>query len=121
MSDNSEQNKPTKLSSIKTGGRTVLTPQKSITHENCEEIRHQISSEIEQHKTEIIIDCKAVPYLDSAALELLLWTHDELKSQGGTLKILGLNAVCRDILVATRLKNALNIYEDLHKAVMGRP
>ena len=118
--NNSDQERLTKLNSMKSGGRTVLTPKESITHENCEAIKDQIDTEIEKNKTEIIMDCKSVPYLDSAALELLLKAHDGLKSQGGALKLVGLNPVCRDILVATRLINELNIYEDIHKAVMGR-
>ena len=120
MADNSVHDKPTTIGSTTASNHKVLTPKASITYENCQEIRDQIDAEIEQHKKEIIIDCKAVPYLDSAALELLLQVHDELKRQGGTLKICGLNPICQDILIATRLINLLNIHEDIHTAVMER-
>ena len=62
MQNNSGLDQPTKMSSMKTGGRTLLSPGKSITHENCEEIKDRINAQIEQKKTEIILDCKAVEY-----------------------------------------------------------
>jgi len=103
------------------GSRTVLAPESSITHENCHELEERIDDAVKKNKTEIILDCKNVPFLDSAALELLVKTHDEMSNKRGALKIAGLNAVCRDILMATRVINLLNIYDDIHKAITGRP
>jgi len=103
------------------GSRTVLAPESSITHENCHELEESIDDAVKKNKTEIILDCKNVPFLDSAALELLVKTHDEMSNKRGALKIAGLNAVCRDILMATRVINLLNIYDDIHKAITGRP
>ncbi len=99
------------------GGRTVLTPKSQITHENCHELEEQIDDAIQRNKTDMILDCKHVGFLDSAALQLLIQTHDELKNKGGALKIVGLNDVCRDILLATRLINVLFVYKDIHEAV----
>jgi hypothetical protein len=36
------------------------------------------------------------------------------------LKIVGLNTVCRDILIVTRLINVFNIYSDVPEAVRSR-
>ena len=88
--NNSEQNEQKKIGGMNKGGRTVLSPKNSITYERCQEIKDLIDEQIGQHKTEIILDCKAVLFLDSAALELLLQTHNELREQGGALKISGL-------------------------------
>jgi len=121
MQTNSENNEPAKSVSAKAGGRAVLKLKKSITYENCGEIKDQIHAQTKNRNTEIILDCKDVPYLDSAALELLLATHNELRSKGSVLKISYLNEVCRDILKATRLINSLYVYEDMHKAVTSRP
>lgn len=103
------------------GGWLVLAPQKSITYENCQEFKDCFDEVINQNKTEIILDCKSVKFLDSEALELLAKTHAELKSRGGALKIIDLSAVCRDILVATRLITVLYVYDDIHKAVKNIP
>lgn len=104
------------ISIAKVGSRTVLTPKRSITYENREEIQATIEECIQQQRSDIILDCKAVGYMDSEALELLVRMHEELRDQGYRLKIIGLNEVCRDIFVATRLIH-LHVYQDIHEAI----
>jgi anti-anti-sigma factor len=104
----------------KVGGRAVLSPKGSLTFETCEEFEVKFNEYLDQKKTEIILELKSVPILDSEALELLLRMQDELKARGGLLKIAGLNDICRDILVATRLINVFHVYEDLHAAMISR-
>ena len=99
------------------GGRKVLNPKSSLTYQNIEEIEAMILESIEGNKSEIILDCKSVLFMDSEALELINRTHEELKARGGILKLVGLNAVCRDILLATRLINEFNVYNDIHEAI----
>jgi anti-anti-sigma factor len=70
-----------------------------------------------QEQTEIILDCKGLSFLDSEALQLLVNMHDELRNRSGKLKIVGLNAVCRDIMIVTRLINVFYVYENIHDAV----
>ena len=101
--------------------RVVLTLESSLTHENCHGLKERIDDAIQQNKTEIILDCKKAAFLDSSALEYLIQAHNGLKGNGGALKIIGLNGVCRDILVATRLINFLYVYADIHSAVTNRP
>ena len=108
---------PKKIDGMSIGGRTVLMPKSQITHENCHELKEQIDDAVQRNKTDIILDCKHVGLFDSAALQLLIQTHDELRNKGGALKIVGLNDVCRDILLATRLINVLFVYKDIHEAV----
>lgn len=120
MQNKLDKDKSARIRSMKSGNRAVLTPGKSIVYETCQELKDRIDVLIQQYKTEIILDFKGVGFLDSAALELLLETHDELRGQGGTLKIVGLNPICRDILVATRMINVLHVYKDIHEAVTSR-
>ena len=109
----------TKTSTARVSSRTILAPKKSLTYQNCEELETMFNDSLSQHKTEIILNCKAVSFMDSEALELLLRFHKELRSREGRLKIIGLNAVCRDILTATRINSVLDVYEDIHQAVKG--
>jgi len=112
-----ERNQPQRTISANVSGRTVLTPAKSITHENCADIEKSIYAAVEEGKTEVMLDCKNVELMDSAALEMLLQIHYELWSRRGALKIIGLNQVCQDILAATRMNNALLVYKDIHEAI----
>lgn len=104
------------ISIAKVGSRTVLAPKESLTYENREDLETTFEECINQQKSDIILDCKAVTYMDSEALELLVHMHEELRNRGSRLKIIGLNDVCRDIFVATRLIH-LQVFEDIHEAI----
>ena len=119
MEDKINEMTPTKIGTARVSSRTILAPKESLTYQNCEELETMFNDSLSRYKTEIILDCKAVSFMDSEALELLLRFHEELRNRGGRLKIIGLNAVCRDILNATRIINVLNVYEDIHQAVKG--
>lgn len=101
----------------RSGARTILTPKDSLTHQNCKEVEALFSEAINQQKTEIIFDCKGVSFIDSAGLELLVETNKKLRSRGGILKMIALNEVCRDILVATRLITHFHVFTDIHEAI----
>ena len=118
--------KVVEISSSKTGGkrggaRSILPLKKTVTHQNCAELEAAFQECIENNKTEIILDCQALTFLDSEALELLTRMHEEAKSSGRELKLISLNDVCRDILIATRLINTLNVYKDIHGAIRKWP
>ncbi len=66
----------------------------------------------------IIMDLKNVPYMDSKGLESLIDAQELLKKKGGDLKIAHPNPICKDILIATRLTEHFEIFEDM--AVAGR-
>lgn len=112
---------PSKINSGSVGGKTVLSLKNSLTHENCDQLESTITECIEQNKTEIMLDCKALAFLDSAALELLVRMHEELKKLSGSLKLISLNGVCRDILTATRLTNMFHLHEHIHEAMKREP
>jgi anti-anti-sigma factor len=101
----------------KIGGRLVVTPKEPLTHQNCEQLGGVFEKCMNQGQSEIILDCKAVSYLDSAGLEFLCRMHDALKARGGALKIIETGEVCRDILVATRLINVFFVYENINQAM----
>jgi anti-anti-sigma factor len=101
----------------RSGARTILTPKEPLTRQNCKQVEALFSEAMNQKKTEIILDCKAVSFIDSAGLELLVETNKKLRARGGILKIIALNEVCRDILVATRLMTDFHVYTDIHEAI----
>lgn len=105
----------------KVGLRTILTPNVSLSYQNIEELATALDDCIRQPKTEVILDCKSVKFLDSSVLELLVRGHNDLKGNGGVLKIIGLNQNGRDIFYATRLINVLNVFNDMHEAIRHNP
>lgn len=105
----------------KVGTRTILAPTASLSYQNIDELATVLNDCIRQPKTEVILDCKAVRFLDSSVLELLVRVHHDLNANGGVLKIIGLNENGRDIFYATRLTNVLNVFNDIHEAIRHSP
>ena len=121
-SESMSSDKPSTLIRIsKVGVRTILTPNVSLGYQNIEELSTAFNDCIRQPKTEVILDCKSVKFMDSAVLELLVRAHNDLEGNGGVLKIIGLNENGRDILYATRLINVLNVFKDIHEAIRHNP
>ena len=114
--DENEQGSLTISRSV-VGSNHVLVPKESLTYENHTELKSAGEELVSQGVFAIILDCKSVTYLDSAALETLLDIHEDLQTKGGNLKIIGLNEICQDILMATRLTNHLIVYNDIQEAV----
>ncbi len=115
-------NKVVETKSSKQGSgssRTILKCKESLTLQNADELDAMFSEAVEIQKREIILDCKGMAFVDSAGLELLLTMDERMKQKGGVLKIVALNAVCNDILMATRLNTLFHVYTDLHEAIRG--
>ena len=117
MSTNVIEIDSSKTGKTQGGSRTILPLKDSVTHQNCAELEASIRELMDSNKTEIILDCRALTFLDSEALELLVKMHEEANHRGSELKLISLNKVCSDILIATRLMNILNVYKDIHGAI----
>ena len=114
-----EMNRP-RVGVGKGGSMGFISPKDFITHQNSEKLYADFTECLNYHKTEIILDCKSVSYMDSQGLELLIKMNDELRQRDGILKMINLSPICRDILLATRLINTLQVYKDMREAIKGR-
>jgi len=121
MADRVIEMKPSKIGKGEAGAMTVLAPKESLTYQNCEELEAAFNECFNQYKNKIILDCKGISFIDSEGLELLVRIDEKLRRGGGILKILGLNAVCRDIFIATRLINIFHVYKDIYEAIRDAP
>ncbi len=101
------------------GVNTVVSIKESLIYKSCEELQKVYNELYQAGKNRIVLDFKAVPFLDSQALELLYSMHEDLEKTGGTLKIFGINGTCRDILSATRLISLFHVYEEMSEALRG--
>jgi anti-anti-sigma factor len=106
-----------KITVAKVGTHTVVALLESITYQNYAEIEARLQAVIGRNQIALILECKEIGYLDSTALEMLLRMQEVLNERGCQMKIVGLNAVCRDILTATRLINQLHVYVDMQEAI----
>jgi anti-anti-sigma factor len=76
-----------------------------------------LESSLTQGFPRIVINLEDVPLIDSAGLESLLDANDRCQERGGSLFLAAPNALCRDILRATRLDESISICADATDAV----
>lgn len=100
-------------------GKLVLSPSASLTYATCSAMRAAFEKASSGHNPTVILDCRAVAFMDSEALELLVETHDKLLELRGELRLTHVNAVCADILTATRLVHLFMVYGDINQALKG--
>jgi anti-anti-sigma factor len=106
-----------KIAITNVGSHTVLALGESVTCQNCAEYEAGMQKVIGGNQIAVIFECKGVGFLDSKALEMLLRIQDVIKARGGQMKLVGLNAACQDILIATRLINQFHTYKEIQEAI----
>lgn len=82
-----------------------------------DEVRDAINSIIQEKETKILLNFKAVPYLDSTGLGEVVRSYTSIKKEGGTVKIVNLTNKVKDLLSVTKLLTVFDTFEDEEKAV----
>jgi anti-sigma B factor antagonist len=57
----------------------------------------------------VVLDCRALDYVSSAGLGLLLKTHERLSAAGGRLRLVGVNPHLRDVLAYSGLDRIIEV------------
>jgi anti-sigma B factor antagonist len=95
----------------------VIELQGELDSEVAELFQNTISDLIAKSKTGIVIDMRAVEFIDSKGLEKLLWARDYCSQNKREFRMAGLDENCRKILEITRLENEFDHYDELADAV----
>jgi anti-anti-sigma factor len=96
---------------------TVVEMQGELDGDFAEQLRNTISDVITTSKTGIVLDIRAVGFIDSKGLEQLLWARDYCNENKRGIRIAGLDENCAKILEITRLDNEFDCYTELSEAV----
>ena len=99
------------------GAVTVVKPLGSITGEDADLLRDQLTQVRERSLGRLVLDASAVPYIDSRGLEVLLEANEALAAGGQTLKLCGVSDVLREVLDVTDLASLFEHFEDVNGAV----
>jgi len=91
----------------------VHTPEE-ISCDNCKEL-YQFLNRIDRSK--VIVDVDGTETIDSAGLTTLLDVQEQLRNDGGDLKIMTSNPVNRKIFEITRLDQQLEVFPNVIDAV----
>jgi len=98
------------------GAATYLSPDGALVEENLESMRESARTAAGGAGTNLVIDCRRVPFIDSRGLEFLQELSTEMRDSGGTLRLANVSDACKDILALTRLDQVIPVYEDIENA-----
>ncbi|MFH1277608.1 MAG: STAS domain-containing protein [Candidatus Eisenbacteria bacterium] len=105
-----------KVRTTQLGVAVYLAPDSALTADNVEGLGESVRAAGGDGPTNIVLDLKNVPLIDSMGLEFLLDLAHRLREGGGSLRLANVNSLCREALAITELDQVIPVYEDLDGA-----
>ena len=87
--------------------------------ESAQHLKDKINSLVSQKRTEIIVNLKNVPYIDSGGLGQLVASFASVRKAGGVLKLLNVGSRNSDLLSITRLVTVFESFDSEAEAVQS--
>ncbi len=107
-----------KATSRRIGDVTVIDMEGRITlGEGSGLLRDLVREKLAEGQRNILLNLAGVNYLDSTGLGELISAYRLLKSEGGELKLLGLNKKVSELLQITRLYTVFDIHSQEPQAI----
>jgi anti-sigma B factor antagonist len=102
------------------GGVTVLDIAGKLTVDRAaQHLKDKINSLISQQRTDIVLNLKNVPYIDSGGLGQLVASYGSVMKTGGALKLLNVGSRNHDLLSITRLVMVFESFDSETEAVQS--
>ena len=96
----------------------VMTPGDEFTGSDVQTARQTVENALEVKRVvDFVIDLEKVGFIDSTALETMLWIKRKAEALTGQLKLANLDDNCRKILQMTRLDNQFECCRSVAAAV----
>jgi anti-anti-sigma factor len=95
----------------------VLAPHGALAGDAVPEFRSHVQSAAEKKQGRVVVDCRNVPYLDSAGIEILLELCGERRSATARPKLAHLNETCREALDLTDVLPRLDAFDNVDNAI----
>jgi anti-sigma B factor antagonist len=100
----------------KLGVAIYLSPDGALVADCLPAFRQAVDESQAGGASNIVLDLKQVPFIDSQGLEYLWDLSTNLGGRGGSLRIACANHTCKDILRITRVDQTIPVYDDLEAA-----
>jgi len=94
----------------------VVSVQEAITAAECPALKELLLQAATEGAGRVTLDLSEVPFLDSAALELLLQWSKECAARGGRLKLASPSPNCEEILRLTDLRSRFEVHASVEEA-----
>ena len=96
---------------------TVINVEGDITVDEMEPLRRLLEERLEDETRDFVLDMSASEFLDSKALELLLWLQEKADENLGQVRLAGTTENTQRILKVTRLDNQFDQHADVEGAL----
>ena len=106
-----------RVTSRDVGPRTVVEVAGEIDVSSADALRDELSSALERERTDLVIDLRAVQFMDSTGLGVLVGTLKKVRTQGGTLQLVIDNERLLKVLRLTALLQVFTVHETLEAAL----
>jgi anti-sigma B factor antagonist len=87
--------------------------------QGAQHLKDKINSLISQQRTQIVLNLKNVPYIDSGGLGQLVASYGSVMKTGGALKLLNVTARNHDLLSITRLVTVFESFDSEAEAIQS--
>jgi anti-sigma B factor antagonist len=102
------------------GNVTVLDLAGRLTMDQAaQHLKDKINSLVSQQRTEILVNLRKVPYIDSGGLGQLVASFASVRKAGGVLKLLNVGSRNSDLLSITRLVTVFESFDSEAEAVQS--
>lgn len=79
-------------------------------------IRKHLKKELKKDNRNIILDLRAVEWIDSTYVGMILAWHQLVEAEGGRFALVNLSGRSKDIMRVTRLDATLNVFDSVSEA-----
>ena len=91
------------IESTNRGGTLVVCPRGLLAGTDAESLRTYLGELAGNGKTEVVLDCSKLRFVDSRGLEVLMEAAEQFIRSGQTLKLSGAKATIQEVLDLTEL------------------
>jgi len=99
------------------GKIAVVNLEGTVNEENLRPLRLLLEQELGGETRDFVLDLTAVEFMDSAALEMMLWLQEQADEQLGQVRLVGPSENVAEVLRITRLAKQFDAHEELEGAL----
>jgi anti-anti-sigma factor len=106
-----------KIQEQRQGAVTVVRPEGALIETDVPLVRSRLDEVRRTTLGRFVLDCTALPYVDSRGLEALVDLTESMAQVGQSLRICGVNETLREVLEINDLSRLFEQYDDVNSAV----
>jgi len=95
----------------------IIEVEEEFCAKSAQAFKDRIRAAVEKGRRYFVVDFQKTKLADSACLESLLWSIEEVQEKGGLLKVACLNETLKKVFQVTQFDQIFEVYEDVLSAV----